>query len=98
MSGDPLVLSHTFSKTNDRSYILTNIDVTEKQEFFLAAKTFQRLASNVMNFTSTDFNLFLVMAKLTIVSWSLSGKTKNSNKCRRYYKLKAEFSLIGWFS
>ena len=40
MSGGPFVLSNTFSKTNDRSFILRAIFITEKQESFLAAKTF----------------------------------------------------------
>ena len=60
MNGDPLV----FFKTNDRSYILTNIHITEKQEIFLAAKTFQIFSSNVMNLISTDFNLFHVTPNL----------------------------------
>ena len=65
MSDDALVLSHTLTKTNDRSYILTNIPVTEKQEIFLPAKTFQLFASNVMNLMSTDFNLFLAIPNFT---------------------------------
>ena len=63
MRGDPIVFSNTFSKANDRSYILTNIHVTEKQEILLAAKSFHLFASNVMNLISTDFNPFLVMPK-----------------------------------
>ena len=66
MIGDPLVLSNTFSKTNDKSYILKNIHVTEKQEIFLATKLFfQLFASNVMNLISTDFKLFLVIPNFT---------------------------------
>lgn len=60
---DPLVLSNTFSKANDRSYILTNIHVTEKQEILLAAKTSHLFPSNVMNLITTDFKPFLVMLK-----------------------------------
>ena len=66
MSGDPFVLSYTFSKKNDSSYTLTNIiHVTEKQEIFLAAETFQLFASNVMNLISTGFKLFLVIPIFT---------------------------------
>lgn len=61
MNGDPLV----FSKTNDRSYVITNIHITEKQEIFLAAKTFQIFASTVMNLISTGFNLFRVIPNFT---------------------------------
>ena len=61
MNGDPLV----FSKTNDRSYVLTNIHITEKQEIFFAAKTFQIFASNVMNLIITDFSLFRVIPNFT---------------------------------
>ena len=32
MSSDPLVLSNTFSKAKDRSYILRNTFITKKQE------------------------------------------------------------------
>ena len=44
MSGDPFVLSNTFSKTNARSYILRTIFITEKREIFFAAKTFELFA------------------------------------------------------
>ena len=68
MIREQLVLSNTFSKTNDKSYILTNIHVTEKQEIFLAAKTFQLFASIVINLISTDFKQFLVIPNFT---WKL---------------------------
>ena len=68
MSGYPLVLSNTFSKANDRSYILTNIHVTEKQEILLPEKTSHLFASNVMNLITTDFKPFLVMPNFT---WKL---------------------------
>ena len=72
MSGDPFVLSYTFSKTNDRSYTLTNIiHVAEKQQIFLAAETFQLFESNVMNLISTDFKLFLV---IPIFTWKLKER------------------------
>ena len=77
MIGDPLVLSNTFSKTNDKSYILKNIHVTERQEIFLAT-TFQLFASNVMNLKSTDFKLFLVIPNST---WKLRQRLL-------YYRLK----------
>ena len=88
MIGDPLVLSNTCSKTNDRSYALTNIYVTEKQGIFLAAKTFQLLASNVMNLISTDFNLFLVIPNFT---WKLRERLPFYRlKENIYVKLKLE--------
>ena len=61
MSGNPFVLSNTFSKTNARSYTLRTIFVTEKDEIFLAAKTLQLFARNLLNLISTDFKLFLVI-------------------------------------
>ena len=54
MSGYPFLLSNTFSKTNDRSYILRTIFITEIQEIFMAAKTFQ-----------LDFKLFLIIQNFT---------------------------------
>ena len=65
MSGNPFVLSNTFSKTNARSYILRTIFVTEKQEIFLAAKTFQLFARNILNLISIDFKLFLITRNFT---------------------------------
>ena len=65
MSSDPLVLSNTFSKTNARSCILRTIFITAKQEIFLAAKTFQLFARNILNLISTDFKLFLIIRNFT---------------------------------
>ena len=60
-------------------YIVRTISITEKQETFLAAKTFQLFLRNILNLISTDSKLFLIIQNFT---------SKLSERSFFYYRLK----------